>query len=164
MFNSLTCVVQDSVATKDYGDLFGYFYDLDGGKYVQGILANGTSGVYGDYSMCSSKQQLSWAMNAYYQAQNSAASACDFSSKASTQSATSATGSCSSLISSIGSAGTGSVSYTVSATGSGSSSSSSSSSGAAFPAFSSTPIFVGNWQFGAYIVAAILSGAAMLVL
>lgn len=153
--------MKDSVASKDYGDLFDYFYGLDGGKYVSGISANGTSGEYGDYSMCSSKQQLAWAMNAYYQAQDSSASACDFSSMASTQAATSATGSCSSLMASIGTAGTGSV--TGSATGSGSGSSSS-SSGAAFPVFSSTPIFVGNWQFGAYIVVAIFSGAAMLVL
>jgi hypothetical protein len=163
MYNSLTCVIRDSVDTTDYGDLFDYFYGLDDGKYINGVRANGTSGVYGDYSMCSSKQQLAWAMNAYYQAQDGSSSACDFSSKASTRAATSATGSCSSLMASIGTAGTGAVSYTVSGTGSGSGSSSS-SSGAAFPVFSSTPIFVGNWQFGAYIVAAIFSGAAMLVL
>ncbi|KAH8702325.1 putative 1,3-beta-glucanosyltransferase [Talaromyces proteolyticus] len=159
MFSSLTCVVQDSTSTTAYGDLFNYFYGLDGGKYVTGITANGTTGVYGAYSMCEDKEKLSWAMNDYYQAQvaaNNANGACDFSSKASTQAATT-TGSCSSLISAVGTAGTGSVS----ATGTGSSSS---SSGAAYPGFAPTAVFVGKWQMGAYIVTALLSGAAMLVL
>lgn len=166
MVASLTCVVKDSVDSKAYGDLFDYFYGLGNSAYTAGIAANGTTGEYGAYSMCELKDQLSWAMNAYYEAQaaqGQGSSACDFSSSASTKSATTSGSSCSTMLAAVGTAGTGSASGAA-ATGTGKSGSSSSSSGAAYPMAAPTAVFVGTWQMGAYIVAAVLSGGAMLVL
>lgn len=163
MVASLTCVVDDSVSSSDYGDLFSYFYGLGDSAYYEGIYANGTSGVYGAYSMCNPKDQLSWAMNAYYEVQSAkgnGASACSFSGSASTQSATTSGSTCTSLLAAVGTAGTGSVSGAA-ATGT---ATSSSSSGAAFHTSAPTAVFVGTWQMGAYIVAAVLSGGAMLIL
>lgn len=166
MVSALSCVVKDSVSSDDYGDLFDYFYGLGDSAYTAGIAANGTSGEYGAYSMCELKDQLSWAMNAYYEVQVAAgqgSSACDFSSSGTTQSATTSGSSCSTMLAAVGTAGTGSVSGSA-ATATGKSSSSSSSSGAAYPMAAPSAVFVGTWQMGAYIVAAVLSGGAMLVL
>lgn len=169
MVASLSCVVSSSVDSSDYGDLFDYFYGLNDDSYISGILANGTSGEYGAFSMCSDEDQLSWAMNAYYQVQSAkgnGASACDFSGSATTQSATTSSGSCSSKLAAVGTAATGSTSGSAAtATGSNGASGSGSSSGnAGFHAAAPTAVFVGSWQLGAYIVVAFLSGGAMLVL
>ncbi|GFF38971.1 1,3-beta-glucanosyltransferase gel4 [Aspergillus udagawae] len=158
MVETLACVVKDSVADKDYGDLFDY---LCAAGVCGGINSNSTSGDYGAYSVCSPKQKLSFVMNQYYKKNNKAATACDFDGKAQTQKAADAAGSCSSLISQAGTAGTGSV--TAGATG-GSSSASATSKGAAGVAASPMAVKVGNWQFGAYIATALFAGVGMLVL
>jgi hypothetical protein len=165
MVKSLTCVISDSVSSDDYGDLFNLLYGYDVSDYVSGIETNATSGSYGAYSMCKSKDQLSWALNAYYtyqSAKGNGADACDFSSSATTQAATTSGSACSTMLDAVGTAGTGTVSgATATGTGTGSSSS---SSGAAYPGASPSAIFVGTWQLSAYILAAVLSGGAMLVL
>lgn len=77
MVQSLACTAEESVKPKTIALHFGYICG-EGGTDCTAISANGTSGVYGPYSMCSPIEQLSWAMNQYYNDQNQAASACDF--------------------------------------------------------------------------------------
>ncbi|EED18077.1 1,3-beta-glucanosyltransferase, putative [Talaromyces stipitatus ATCC 10500] len=163
MVASLSCVVSDNVDSKNYGQLFDLIYGFGDTSYTAGISANATSGKYGAYSMCAVKDQLSWALNAYYQVQSAKGNgnnACDFSSSATTQAATTSGSSCSTMLAAVGTAGTGSASG-ASATGTGSSHT---SSGAAYPGASPQAVFVGTWQLSAYILAALLSGGAMLLI
>lgn len=70
MVKSLECVAKDSVPEKGMGDLFGFVCgqpDAD----CSGITANGTTGVYGAFSMCSSSERLSWAFNSVSSAMSS---------------------------------------------------------------------------------------------
>lgn len=60
MVKSLTCV-SNKVNEKAMGELFAFVCaDSD----CTGINANGTTGNYGAFSMCSSSERLSWAFNA----------------------------------------------------------------------------------------------------
>lgn len=106
MDKSLTCVVADSVDSDDYEDLFDY---VCGEIDCSGISGNGTTGDYGAYSGCKSKQQLNFVLNLYYEQNGLGDDACDFSGSATTQSATTAS-SCSAVLSSAGSSGLGTVS------------------------------------------------------
>lgn len=63
MLAALSCVAASSVKDTDAGDLFGYICG-DAGTDCSGIVANGTTGEYGAYSMCSPLERLGWAMNA----------------------------------------------------------------------------------------------------
>ncbi|KAL4814357.1 Glucanosyltransferase-domain-containing protein [Aspergillus spinulosporus] len=119
------CVVDSSVDSDNYADLFSVVCGL---TECAGVSANGTTGSYGAYGMCQPKQQLNWALNKYYSEQGSVASACDFDGSATTTATTAATGSCSSMMSQAGTDGTGTV--TATATGSGSSATATESSGA----------------------------------
>lgn len=105
------CVVADDVSSDDYAELFSY---LCGEISCAGITGNGTSGEYGAYSFCSSKDQLNFLLNYYYQQQDKDSSACDFSGSASVQDSPKTTGSCSAVLEEAGSAGTGSVTASVS--------------------------------------------------
>lgn len=164
MVAALTCVVDDSVSSADYADLFNYLYGLGDSTYTVGIESNGTSGVYGAYSMCNPQDQLSWALNAYYQAQVAAgkgSGACAFSGSASTQAATTSGSACSSMLAAVGTAGTGSASGSVATASTGSSST---KSGAGSHIVTPVAVFVSSWQVSACIAVAVLSGAALLVL
>ncbi|KAH0550875.1 hypothetical protein GP486_007762, partial [Trichoglossum hirsutum] len=122
-------------------------------------MANGSTGVYGAYSMCSSSEKLSWVFNEYYLANKKNAQACDFAGNATIQAAATASGSCQTLLNQAGPGGTGVVTSVPSATGSGSGSSSSKKSEAGLttvPRFS-----FGILTFGSYILGAALTGAAM---
>ena len=124
-----TCVVADDVDEKDYKTLFNY---ICGEINCDGISGNGTTGKYGAYSFCSSKQQLNFLLNLYYNKQGGSDSDCNFSGSASIQDATTQSG-CSSALSVVGSSGatifTDDVTYSSgSTTNSGSSSKSSKSS------------------------------------
>lgn len=142
MNKALTCVVDDSVDSDDYADLFNY---ICGAIDCSGISGNGTTGDYGAYSGCDSKQQLNFVLNLYYEENGLGSDACDFSGSASTQSATTAS-SCSAVLSSAGSSGLGTVSGAISnATGksdatttTGSSGSSKTSSGSSSSSASSS--------------------------
>ena len=159
MIDSLTCVLNNSTSTDDYGKLFSQLF---GYGATDGIAANGTSGVYGSYSMCTSSQRLSFAFNAYYESQNSDSSACDFGGAATTKASQSPTGTCSALLNQAGSGGTGTV--TSSPSGISGGSSSSTSSGAARPLGAPNAVFVGTWQIAVYMTIAMLSGAGMILL
>ncbi|RAH64298.1 uncharacterized protein BO66DRAFT_444152 [Aspergillus aculeatinus CBS 121060] len=163
MEESLSCVVKDSVSSSKYGDLFDYICALNDGKYCAGQASNSTSGTYGAYSVCSTKQQLNFVMNQYFSAQGASASACDFSGKGTTTSSQSPTGTCSSLLKEAGTGGTGSVTSSPTG-GSAASASSSSSEGAAGMGVSPMAVSVGSWQLGAYAVTAVGAALGMILL
>lgn len=81
MVASSSCVPAASLSADDTAALFGTVCGLSASA-CEGITANATSGVYGDYVMCNATQQLANALNTYYVAQKSAASACDFDGQA----------------------------------------------------------------------------------
>lgn len=116
MSKSLACTVADDVDEKDYGDLFGVVCDkID----CDSINADGAKGKYGGFSFCSSKDKLSYVMNAYYEDQGKDKSACDFKGSASLNENASTDKTCSSKLSQASKGGS-------SSSGSGSSSSGSS--------------------------------------
>jgi len=86
MVKGLDCIAKPSVSQDAMGTLFGY---VCGQSNVDcsGILANGTTGKYGEFSMCSPSERLSWALNAYYNANGKTSKSCDFSGNATTQTA-----------------------------------------------------------------------------
>lgn len=75
MADSLNCVVSDNLDEKSYGDLFGNVCGANS-KICAGINGVTKLGNYGAYSMCSPKQQLSFVLNAYYEANGKSTDAC----------------------------------------------------------------------------------------
>lgn len=168
MTKALTCVPKSILSSKDVGSLFGTVCGLGSGT-CDGITANASTGHYGAYEMCNPVEKLGWALNNYYEKQQSAgngASACDFKGAATTQAAVSPTGNCASLIQQAGSAGTGTVTSAPTGTGSSSGSGASGSSthkGAA--GITTVPsLDFGMLQLGAYLVCAMVAGAGMIIL
>lgn len=161
MMETLSCKVKDSVKSKKYKDQFDYICaDID----CAGIQADATKGKYGAYSVCDDKQKLSFVMNQYYQKHKDNSQACDFDGAGETQDAKDSKGTCSSLLKDAGKQGTGTVTASPTAgSGSAASTGSSTSEGAAGIA-SPAAVHVGNWQFGAYIVTALVAGAGMIML
>jgi 1,3-beta-glucanosyltransferase GAS1 len=166
MEKALTCIPSNRVTDDSIGTFFGILCGLPGNPCA-GIAANATSGVYGAYGMCDSRQQLGWALNTYYQQQQAAgngASACAFSGSATTQAVVSPTGACATLISQAGAAGTGTVTSAPSGTGS-SGSGGSSSKGAAAPGQATlASLNFGTLHMGLYVVSAVVAGAGMILL
>ncbi|KAJ6017052.1 hypothetical protein N7451_000431 [Penicillium sp. IBT 35674x] len=164
MYDSLTCVPVDGISSKKMSSTFSYLGGEDG--VMDGVIGNGTSGVYGAYSGCSANQRLAFAMDQYYKKNGKSASACGFSGAATTKSATTASA-CSSQLKAAGTAGTGTVSGSLNAgstaTGSGSSSGAT-SSGAAGVSTSPQAVFIGAWQTGLYGLVALATGAFMIAL
>lgn len=110
--DSLSCVISDDVSSDDYEDLFSYVCGT-GEITCAGIQSNGTTGEYGAYSFCSSKQKLSFVLNLYYEALGGASAACDFSGSASINTAASTASACSSALSAAGSDGTNTLDGTL---------------------------------------------------
>lgn len=165
MVQSLKCVPKSSLSDEDAGSLIGTVCGLSSSA-CKGISSNSSTGVYGEYSMCGAKQQLAFALNAYYEGQKSASSACDFSGSATLTSAT-ATGSCSSVLASASASASGSGSGSGSSSGSASGSAASGShSSAAAPSLRSPGVFgiPDAVQFGSYAALAISTGLLMIVL
>ncbi|RAL64570.1 hypothetical protein DID88_001605 [Monilinia fructigena] len=164
MVKSLSCVADSGISGDSSAELFDYVCGLDS-KACDGIGKNATTGVYGAYSMCTGSQQLSFVFDQYYQNQNKASTACDFNGSAKLQSG-SKSSTCSSLISQAGTAGTGTV--TSAPTGTGASSSSSASTTSTSKSSSGSTIVprldLGLLQLGAYVVAAGMAGAGMILL
>ncbi|KAF2219949.1 family 72 glycoside hydrolase [Elsinoe ampelina] len=158
MVQSVECVASSSIADEDFSQLFSTVCGMSGSPCA-GINTNSSNGAFGAYGMCNATEQLSFAFNAYYQAQKKNANACNFGGAASVKSASSGGGSCSSLIAQAGTAGTGTVSARPTS-GSGSSS----SSGAATPMGMQHVSFNGVISVGVYVFVAVLSGSAMIFL
>ncbi|BAO42506.1 beta-1,3-glucanosyltransferase [Kluyveromyces marxianus] len=143
---SLSCIVADDVASKDYSKLYGVVCaDID----CSDISSNATDGKYGPYSFCDEKTKLSYLLNKYYEKNDKNESACSFSGsatlvsatgKSSTCAAASATGSndSDSTASGSGSSATGSSSSSSSSSKSSSSSSAKKSAGTVLRPSSST--------------------------
>ena len=164
MVQSLNCTAKSSISDDDITTNFDYLCDPSNGDFCSGILANGSTGVYGAYSMCSTKERVAWAFNAYYmdQTKNNPKNTdpCDFKGVAQKQTPKTA-GTCKAVVSQAGDSGTGVVTSAPSSTNSGSSSAS--SSGAAgiltIPSFS-----IGAIQMATYVTLAALVGAGMVFL
>ncbi|KAJ5747722.1 uncharacterized protein N7511_009418 [Penicillium nucicola] len=108
MVDTLSCVVKSDVSSHDFGPLFGQICGTSKGA-CDAISDNATSGEYGAYSVCSSRDQLSFIFDRYFHAHKQVLAACDFNGAATIQSAKSATGNCKKLIEQAGAAGTGTV-------------------------------------------------------
>ncbi|KAH6603205.1 glycoside hydrolase family 72 protein [Trichoderma cornu-damae] len=98
MQNSLSCVRSGSLDANSYGDIFGYICGSSP-QVCAGINGNAATGVYGAYHMCDDGAKLDYVLDAYYQSQNKASSACDFKGQAQVVSAKPAS-SCSSALAS----------------------------------------------------------------
>lgn len=169
MMSSLSCAANTGLSGNQTATLFSTVCGLDKNACA-GITANGTTGVYGAYSMCSAYQQLSFAFDQYYKTQNKAATACSFGGNAKIKTG-STSSSCSGLLSEAGTAGTGTVTNvpTAVATGgtsgtSGSASSSTTTSKSASGAVVIPRFDMGLMQLGAYVLAAGMAGVGMIVL
>ncbi|CAN9096318.1 unnamed protein product [Alternaria alternata] len=164
MMETLSCQVADDTEEKDFGDMFGFLCGEKDGEYCQGINKNATAGPYGVYGMCSSREQLSFALNAYAK---KVSGGCDFKGQATTKKAVAkptASG-CSGLLKDAGVDGTGSVSGAAAkATGGASDSSSASGSAGAASGLSAPHFTNGAFGMGLYVVAAVASGMAMILL
>ncbi|KAF2641279.1 putative 1,3-beta-glucanosyltransferase [Massarina eburnea CBS 473.64] len=163
MTNSVSCAVTDDVDEEDYGTLFGTVCGTNSGKYCAGINRNLTSGSYGAYGMCSPKDQLNFVMNAYYQGTGKKADSCSFKGSATLKaSAATATGSCATLMSQAGKEGTGTVAGSNQAAATGGADSSGSKAAAADLGVSH--VSVGFFGVGLYVIGAMSSGLAMILL
>ncbi|KAI9670084.1 MAG: 1,3-beta-glucanosyltransferase gas1 [Trizodia sp. TS-e1964] len=158
MVSSLSCVAASGLSDTKVAELFGTVCGL-GKNVCDGIAVNGTTGVYGAYSMCSSTDKLSFALNAYYQSQNSASSACNFGGNAQTQNAGQASSDCQPLLAQAGPSGTGTVSPSGTTGGTSTPTKTGAGSTLAVPSFD-----MGLLHVGAYVVFAMLSGAGMILL
>ncbi|KAL4885279.1 Glucanosyltransferase-domain-containing protein [Aspergillus karnatakaensis] len=169
MESTLTCKIKDDVDEEEYGEIFDYLCGLEDGEYCAGQKADAYKGTYGAYSVCTSKQQLSFVMSQYYKAQNDD-QACDFDGRGEVVEASDSSNSCSSLLDEAGENGTGNVTTPDGGVGgdpnsdSGSSSSDEPSDGAAGFGPRPSAVYVGNWQLGAYFMTSVIAGLGMLLL
>ncbi|KAJ6012294.1 hypothetical protein N7499_012738 [Penicillium canescens] len=95
MLDALECVVKSNVGPHELGKLFEQVCGNSKGA-CDGISDNATSGEYGAYSVCSSRDQLSFVFDRYFHAHK--APACDFNGAATIKAANIATGNCKKLI------------------------------------------------------------------
>ncbi|KAI9743304.1 MAG: 1,3-beta-glucanosyltransferase gas1 [Claussenomyces sp. TS43310] len=172
MVSSLSCVSASTISSNTTEDLFDYICGTDQ-EFCTGINANGTTGVYGAYSMCSSDQRLAFIMDQYYVKQGKASTACEFSGHGTTQSPSIAA-TCTSLLSAAGTGGTGTVTAMATGTGTGTGTGSGSSASGTAASTSTSKAAAGNLvvprfdtevvHMGVYVAIALLTGAGMVLL
>lgn len=170
MVNNLTCVAKPGLTSDVVTSLFGIVCTpVNGATVCGGIEANGTTGVYGAYSMCNSTDQLSWAFNAYYVQQVSSNSAntnpCDFAGNATTQTPT-LPNVCATLVNQAGPAGTGKVTSAPSGTAAigGGSGGGAASTTSGVAGMVTVPSFdFGLLKLGSYVTIAALAGAGIIL-
>ncbi|KAG5297209.1 beta-1,3-glucanosyltransferase [Histoplasma ohiense] len=156
MVNSLSCVAKSSVDDEDLGKYFGTVCGL--GKGVcDGIASKPEDGVYGAYSMCDPRDQLSFAFNSYFLQQDGASDACDFKGAAELQDSKKPTGTCADLLKQAGTDGKGTVTSAPN-TGPGSTTSSAAIV-TTIPAFN-----MGLLSVGAYVFCGVLAGFGIVLL
>jgi hypothetical protein len=158
MYKSLTCVPTEDLKPKAFGAIFDYICD----KFPEncsGIKGNTTSGVYGAYSMCGSREKLGYVLDQYYQGQDSAADACDFKGQATIQSA-SDDGNCSDALAKASAANQVAATATsASDAGAAESSNAAMAGGPLRGGFA-----LGELAVGLYVVVAMAAGASMVLL
>ncbi|KAL2378312.1 hypothetical protein RJ035_007467 [Blastomyces gilchristii] len=153
MVKSLSCVAKKSIDDEDLGDKFGTVCGL-GEDVCAGIAHDTEDGVFGAYSMCDPRDQLSFAYDTYYKQQGQADSACDFDGAAQLQSAKEPSGTCDDLIKQAGPDGKGTVT-----SGQPGSSPSSAAFTTTIPAFN-----MGLISVGAYVVCGVLAGLGIVLM
>lgn len=161
IYDAAACVPDSSLSSAKLGTLLG---TVCGSTDCGGVDSNGTTGVYGAYSMCGVKDQLAFALNKYYSEQDEKATACSWGGSASTKATTSPTGTCSSQIKEAGTAGTGTVTTEATATADSSSGSSSSSSKSSAASTVHSSVSFGSFQIGASLALAVMTGVGMILL
>ncbi|KAL8962818.1 MAG: hypothetical protein Q9193_000836 [Seirophora villosa] len=167
MVQSLNCTAQDDISEDAITTNFDYLCDPNNGDYCSGILANGSTGDYGAYSMCNAAERVSWAFNAFFEDQRrnnpQNTDPCNFDGAARTQTGR-ASGNCRNVVDQAGGSGTGAVTSAPapSSTSSGGAAASSSTAAASVlvvPSFS-----LGMLQLAVYATIAALVGAGMIIL
>lgn len=157
MFSSLSCVPKSGLDEEDYGAIFDYICDADKSACV-GISGNVTSGVFGAYSMCGSKEKLGYVLDAYYKNQNRASTACDFKGQAVVTKAASPQGTCSKALSSASAVNSQAATATAPSGGS------AKSSNIAAPIPMKNAFTIGELAVGLYVIVAMGVGAGMVLL
>jgi hypothetical protein len=157
MYDTLSCVPNDGLDSKKFGDIFGFICGAVPSA-CSGINTNTTTGVYGTYSMCTDKQKLGYVLDAYYKSQKSSASACDFKGQAVLNKSPSAASSCSAALSSASAANSVAATATTAPKGS------STSTNIAMPLSVKALFSVGDLAVGLYVLVAMGVGATMIVL
>ena len=170
MVQNLTCVAKSNLSPDKIKQEFDYICDPAQGNNCAGILANGSTGVYGAFSGCSDSERLSYAFNQYYLNQTATNTAntspCDFSGSANKVTPKLAS-SCKAVVSQAGSGGTGSITSTPtggSSSGSGSGPSSTSTGKSAAVILGVPDFDFGVLKLAAYVTSAMLVGAGMILL
>lgn len=100
LLSSLSCVANAGLTGEETASLFAAVCGLENSA-CDGISSKADTGIYGPFSMCDARTQLSFAMHQYYQIQKQAPAACDFNGNAQVQSP-SARPSCSPLLGKVG--------------------------------------------------------------
>ncbi|KAL8774995.1 MAG: hypothetical protein Q9209_000474 [Squamulea sp. 1 TL-2023] len=167
MVQSLNCTANSNINDDDLRTNFDYLCDPNNGDFCSGILANGTKGVYGAYSMCTAEERISWAFNAFFmdQTKNNPKNTdpCNFNGAARKQTPR-ANGDCRDVVNQAGAAGTGAITAAPAATGVSSGGGAASSSTGAASALTVPGFNAGMVQMAAYVTVAAFIGAAMVLL
>ncbi|KZT07141.1 carbohydrate-binding module family 43 protein [Laetiporus sulphureus 93-53] len=183
--NALTCISTYSLDDTDIGTALGEICGTSS-EACASVSGNGTTGTYGDLSMCNALQRLNIAMDVYFNLQSRSASACKWSfattatnSYSNSAAAASATSSCIAADAFVASTGIPSATTTLSgattkslvtttaqstgksSSSSGSGSSSSGSSSGAIPIFGDAPMNVLFFTMIAGLVAGALAVVPM---
>ncbi|KAI1499549.1 Glucanosyltransferase-domain-containing protein [Biscogniauxia marginata] len=158
MYKSLSCVPGDDLEEEDFGEIFGYVCSQDE-EACAGIKSDTASGIYGPYLMCNPKEQLGHILDAYYQNQNQASTACDFDGAAKVVSNPSVDSTCEAPLASASSAVKVAATATAGAatSGTGSSNSDAENAGARIGSFMTMG------AIGVYMLAAMGAGAAVVI-
>ncbi|UKZ83884.1 hypothetical protein TrVFT333_011699 [Trichoderma virens FT-333] len=166
MQNTLSCVRSDSLDTKDYGDIFGFICGKNP-AVCAGINGDASTGVYGAYSMCDDGAKLDYVLDAYYNSQQKASSACDFNGQAQVISAKGAASSCSAALASASAINKAAATAT-SPVGGGSTSGANGAATSTNAAVAGRPsanlLSLGELSVALYMGVAMLAGGAMIVL
>ncbi|KAL8683987.1 MAG: hypothetical protein Q9224_001250 [Gallowayella concinna] len=167
MVQSLNCTAKSDIGDDDLETNFNYLCDPNNGDYCSGILANGTTGKYGAYSMCTPQERISWAFNAFFmdQTKNNPKNTdpCNFKGLAQKQTSK-ASGTCKDVVNQAGDSGTGVITGAPSPSGVSTGGGSSSSSQGAAGALTVPSLNAGMFQLAAYITVAAFVGAGMILL
>lgn len=160
MTKSRRCGKASSLQPEGYGEIFGF---ICGAKpsICAGIRGNATAGIYGAYSMCSDADKLEYVLDAYYQDQDSAMSACDFGGNATTKTPAQTESTCSDKLRAASSINQQVATATAPVGGA---AAATSDSFAAPLARAGSLLSMGDYAIGAYMVVAVLVGAGMVAL